>query len=146
MKYVMMLVLVMCVAQAPAQTMKEVWSAMPDSVMPLLSKNNRLDCVDYWEAGQQGDVKNRLEGKVSILFMNEDSLAVADTESSSYEMKLKKGESGDLLSITVRRVVKTGDITDWTERVFSPAWQLLKEYAAPKDSFENSLMKGAKFF
>lgn len=146
MKYVMMLVLVMCVAQAPAQTMKEVWSAMPDSVMPLLSKNNRLDCVDYWEAGQQGDVKNRLEGKVSILFMNEDSLAVADTESSSYEMKLKKGERGDLLSITVRRVVKTGDITDWTERIYSPSWQLLKEYAAPKDSFENSLMKGAKFF
>lgn len=146
MKYVMMLVLVMCVAQAPAQTMKEVWSAMPDSVMPLLSKNNRLDCVDYWEAGQQGDVKNRLEGKVSILFMNEDSLAVADTESSSYEMKLKKGERGDLLSITVRRVVKTGDITDWTERIYSPSWRLLKEYAAPKDSFENSLMKGAKFF
>lgn len=146
MKYVMMLVLVMCVAQAPAQTMKEVWSAMPDSVMPLLSRNNRLDCVDYWEAGQQGDVKNRLEGKVSILFMNEDSLAVADTESSSYEMKLKKGERGDLLSITVRRVVKTGDITDWTERIYSPSWRLLKEYAAPKDSFENSLMKGAKFF
>lgn len=146
MKYVMMLVLVMCVAQAPAQTMKEVWSAMPDSVMPLLSKNNRLDCVDYWEAGQQGDVKNRLEGKVSILFMNEDSLAVADTESSSYEMKLKKGERGDLLSITVRRVVKTGDITDWTERVFSPVWQLLDEYPAPKDGFEDSLMKGAKFY
>lgn len=143
MKYVMMLVLVMCVAQAPAQTMKEVWSAMPDSVMPLLSKNNRLDCVDYWEAGQQGDVKNRLEGKVSILFMNEDSLAVADTESSSYEMKLKKGERGDLLSITVRRVVKTGDITDWTERIYSPSWRLLKERLAPKEVFEKNLMKGA---
>lgn len=142
MKYVMMLVLVMCVAQAPAQTMKEVWSAMPDSVMPLLSKNNRLDCVDYWEAGQQGDVKNRLEGKVSILFMNEDSLAVADTESSSYEMKLKKGERGDLLSITVRRVVKTGDITDWTERIYSPSWRLLNERLAPKEVFEENLMKG----
>ena len=143
MKYVMMLVLVMCVAQAPAQTMKEVWSAMPDSVMPLLSKNNRLDCVDYWEAGQQGDVKNRLEGKVTILFMNEDSLAVADTESSSYEVKLKKGEKGDLLSITVRRVVKTGDITDWTERIYSPSWRLLKERLAPKEVFEENLMKGA---
>lgn len=142
MKYVMMLVLVMCVAQAPAQTMKEVWSAMPDSIMPLLSKNNRLDCIDYWEAGQQGDVKNRLDGKVAILFMNEDSLAVADTELSSYEMNLNRGESGDVKSIVVRRNVKVGDVMDWTERVFSPAWQLLEERLAPEKVFEDSLMKG----
>ena len=146
MKYVMMLVFAMCIAPASAQTIKEVWSDMPDSIMPLLSRNNRLDCVDYWEAGQHGDVKNRLEGKVVILFMNEDSLAVADTEVSSYEMKLKRGATGDVQKIFVRHNVKVGDVTDWTERVFSPAWRLLKEYAAPKDSFENSLMKGAMFF
>lgn len=146
MKYVMMLVFAMCIAPASAQTIKEVWSDMPDSIMPLLSRNNRLDCVDYWEAGQQGDVRNRLEGKVVILFMNEDSLAVADTEVSSYEMRLERGAIGDVRKIFVRHSVKVGDVTDWTERVFSPAWQLLKEYAAPEDSFENSLMKGARFF
>lgn len=142
MKYVMMLVLAMCGALASAQTIKEVWQTMPDSIMPLLSKNNRLDCIDYWEAGQQGDVKNRLDGKVAILFMNEDSLAVADTELSSYEMNLNRGESGDVKSIVVRRNVKVGDVMDWTERVFSPAWQLLEERLAPEKVFEDSLMKG----
>ena len=146
MKYVMILVFAMYIAPASAQTIKEVWSDMPDSIMPLLSRNNRLDCVDYWEAGQYGDVKNRLEGKVVILFMNEDSLAVADTEVSSYEMRLERGAIGDVRKIFVRHNVKVGGIMDWTERVFSPAWQLLKEYAAPRDSFEDSLMKGARFF
>ena len=146
MKYVMMLVLAMCIAPASAQTIKEVWNTMPDSIMPLLSRNNRLDCIDYWEAGQQGDVKNRLDGKVAILFMNEDSLVVADTEVSSYEMTLKKDAAGNVQKIFVRRNVKTGDVADWTERVFSPVWQLLDEYPAPKDGFEDSLMKGAKFY
>ncbi len=146
MKYVMMFVLAMFVTPVLAQTMKEVWNTMPDSIMPLLSRNNRLDCVDYWEAGQQGDVKNRLEGKVAILFMNEDSLAVADTELSSYEMKLKRSAGGSVQKIFVRHNVKIGDVKDWTERVFSFDWQLLDEYAAPGDIFENSLMKGAEFF
>ena len=126
-----------------AQSVKEVWSDMPDSVMPLLTRNNRLDCIDYWEAGQQGDVKNRLDGAVSIHYMSEDSLCVSDTPSSRYEMSLRRDKAGAVSAIVVRRVV-TGTMTDWTERTYSPSWHIIAEKAAPTAAFEEQLLKGVR--
>ena len=141
---VILIVLCAC-APAQAQTMKEVWVSMPDSVMTLLTRNNRLDCLDYWEAGQEGRVTNRLDGEVKILFLSDDSLSVSDTGMSRYEMRLERKKGGDIKNIKVRRTVISDGVSDWTERVFSPEWQLLDEYAAPKEVFEKDLMKGTRF-
>lgn len=143
---VLIILFILCVyAPARAQTMKEVWVSMPDSVMTLLTRNNRLDCLDYWEAGQEGHVTNRLDGEIKILFLSEDSLSVSDTGMSRYEIRLERKKGGAVKSIRVRRLVISDGIPDWTERVFSPEWQLLNEYAAPKEVFEEQLMKRSRF-
>lgn len=130
---------------AQAQTMKEVWTSMPDSVMTLLTRNNRLDCLDYWEAGQEGRVTNRLDGDVRILFLSDDSLSVSDTGVSRYEMRLER-KNGDIIkNITIRRVVTSGDLTDWTERVYSSGWQLLLIRKKSGETFEKELLKGTKY-
>lgn len=130
---------------AQAQTMKEVWTSMPDSVMTLLTRNNRLDCLDYWEAGQEGRVANRLDGEVKILFLSDDSLSVSDTGVSRYEMRLERKNGGVIKSITVRRVVTSGDLTDWTERVYSPEWRLLLTRKKSGETFEKELLKGTRY-
>lgn len=138
--------LTLCVrVPAQAQTMKEVWTSMPDSVMTLLTLNNRLDCLDYWEAGQEGRVTNRLDGDVRILFLSDDSLSVSDTGVSRYEVRLERKNGGVIKKITVRRVVTSGDLTDWTERVYSPEWQLLLTRKKPGETFEKELLKGTRY-
>lgn len=138
--------LTLCVrVPAQAQTMKEVWMTMPDSVMTLLTRNNRLDCLDYWEAGQEGRVTNRLDGDVRILFLSDDSLSVSDTGVSRYEVRLERKNGGVIRNITVRRVVTSGDLTDWTERVYSPGWQLLLIRKKPGETFEKELLKGTRY-
>ena len=34
-----------------AQTMADVLRTMPDSILPLLTQNDRLDLVDEWQGG-----------------------------------------------------------------------------------------------
>lgn len=150
MKHVISLVCVVFVilcahVPAQAQTMKEVWASMPDSVMTLLTRNNRLDCLDYWEAGQEGRVTNRLDGDVRILFLSDDSLSVSDTGVSRYEVRLERKAGGVVRNITVRRVVTSGNLADWTERVYSPEWQLLLTRKRVGDTFEKELLKGARY-
>lgn len=150
MKHVISLVCVVFVIlcarmPAQAQTMKEVWASMPDSVMTLLTRNNRLDCLDYWEAGQEGRVTNRLDGDVRILFLSDDSLSVSDTGVSRYEVRLERKAGGVVRNITVRRVVTSGNLADWTERVYSPEWQLLLTRKRVGNTFEKELLKGARY-
>lgn len=137
---------ILCVhVSARAQTMKEVWVSMPDSVMTLLTRNNRLDCLDYWEAGQEGRVANRLDGEVRILFLSDDSLSVSDTGVSRYEMKLERKGGGLIRNVSVRRVVTSGELVDWTERVYSPEWQLLLIRKKSGEAFEKELLQGTTF-
>ena len=35
--------------------MRDVFAAMPDSVLPLVTKNNRLDCIDFMHQPLDGD-------------------------------------------------------------------------------------------
>ena len=113
---------------------------MPDSIMPLLTHNNRLDLIDYWEAGQQGHITNRLGGEVSLTYLGEDSLSVSDTGVSRYEMRLLRNRKGAVKSIVMRRVVTAGGMSDWTERTFSPQWNVLRERQADARDFEEQLL------
>lgn len=53
-----------------AQTMRDVFIAMPDSVEPLLSRNNRLDMVDFVDSHMRAEVENALDGKSRLLSLS----------------------------------------------------------------------------
>ncbi|MBR6998224.1 MAG: DUF3256 family protein, partial [Prevotella sp.] len=42
--------------------MADLFKAMPDSLMPYLTKNNRLDMIDFMEANMKAEITNQLEG------------------------------------------------------------------------------------
>jgi hypothetical protein len=57
-------------------TIGTLFKEMPDSLMPLLTKNNRLDMIDFLEAKMKAVVTNRLEGESEMTILTKDSMAV----------------------------------------------------------------------
>ena len=55
---------------------RDVFKQMPDSLMPYLSQNNRLDFIDFLDANMKAEVKNRLGGTSEMLGLSSDSLSI----------------------------------------------------------------------
>ena len=49
--------------------------------MPYLSKNNRLDFIDFLDSGMKAEVKNSLGGTSEMLSISSDSLSIRMSES-----------------------------------------------------------------
>lgn len=79
-------------AAAQAQTaayaplMGEVWKAMPDSLLPYLTHNDRLDMADYLEANMKAEVTNRLDGKSVLDTLGTDYLHLSLSPVTTIEM------------------------------------------------------------
>ena len=87
-----------------AQNMRAVFIGMPDSIIPLLTENNRADCVDFIDAGMRAQVSNRLGGKSELLQLTDDYLRMKTSSHSTFEMKLLPRTAGDTLLCVVRSV------------------------------------------
>jgi len=57
-------------------TLKDVFRQMPDSLMPYLSENNRLDFIDFLDSGMKAEVRNRLNGTSEMTALTDDSLSI----------------------------------------------------------------------
>jgi hypothetical protein len=110
---------------------RQWFTEMPDSILPLLTKNNRLDFIDFADSHMEGTIDNRLDGKSRIKTLNDDYLYINYTPSCDVEMKLLPiNDSTDVLCMvtTMKGGVKDSRIT-----FFDKEWQpyakdiLLKE-------------------
>ena len=68
--------------------MQEVFKSMPDSLMPYLSQNNRLDMIDFMESGMEAKVTNQLGGKSVMTAINDSYLSIRLNEATRCEMRL----------------------------------------------------------
>ena len=48
-------------------TVRDLLKSMPDSVIPYLTENNRLDMIDFMESNMDAVVTNTLGGKSQLL-------------------------------------------------------------------------------
>ena len=71
-----------------AQSMRNIWITMPDSVIGYLDKNSRQESLDYLEMKLKGDVKNMLGETSSVDTITTDYLSA--TLSSAMKMTIKK--------------------------------------------------------
>lgn len=90
-------------ANAQKTSMKEIFGSMPDSIFPYLSRNNRLDMIDFKESGMKAEVDNSLEGKSRLDSLTADYLHLTLNEATTVEMKLL--ESDRLLNDTTNTIV-----------------------------------------
>lgn len=73
-------------AQSP--TAKEVFKAMPDSLLPYLSQNNRLDFIDFMESNMEAKVTNALNGKSEMTALSDRYLCLQLNEASRLQLRL----------------------------------------------------------
>ena len=56
--------------------LRESFTSMPDSLSPYLTRNNRLDMLDFMDSHMKAEVTNQLEGKSEMALLTSDSLSV----------------------------------------------------------------------
>ena len=74
-------------AQQPGE-LKDLFRQMPDSLLPVLSQNNRLDFIDFYESGMKAEVENLLGGTSRMTVLTADSLLISMTACSRVDMLL----------------------------------------------------------
>ena len=106
-----------------AQDLKSLFIAMPDSLLPLLTKVNRQDFGDFLQSGMKAQVKNRFGKTSEMLTMTEDYLELQLTSVSKVEMKLLPVND----STQVICVAKTynGPVADTHLAFYTTEWQEL---------------------
>lgn len=105
---------------------KDVFASAPDSIFPLLTKNNRLDCIDFIENNMQARVKNKLEQNSELKVLKDDYLMMEISPKSRMEMFV--------LNDSVLCVVRTykGPAEDSSILFYSQNWQLLTSVQSPQ--------------
>lgn len=112
-------------AVCPAQKMSEVFASAPYDVLPLMTRNNRLDCIDFIENNMEARVKDRFDNDVVLEEMTADYLRLITSEVSSIEMKLVNG------NVYVAETCK-GPASDTQVKVYDSKWNLIKVVSRPE--------------
>lgn len=103
-----------------AQTAKQLFRAMPDSILPLLTANNRADCTDFMDSKMKAEVDNVFKEKTQMTDMTNDYIALRLSEASTWQMKLLPMND----SIKIICVINTveGPVADSRIAFYSTSW------------------------
>ena len=77
-------------SQASAQNLKirDVFRQMPDSLMPYLTANNRLDFIDFLDSNMKAEVTNMTGGVSEMTALTDDSLSIRMSDALRVDMLL----------------------------------------------------------
>lgn len=117
-------------ANAQEKKISDVFAAMPDSLVPYLTENNRLDMIDFSTMNMKAEVENMFGEKSEMLSLSDNYLKLQLNDFTVVEMKLMKTDS--LMcdsSMHVVYLVKTiGRETKFsTVRKYTSEWTFLEE-------------------
>ena len=97
--FVLFVVAMFFVTGVQAQGMRALFVDAPDSIFPLLTRNNRADCVDFIDANMRARVTNRLDGTSELVSISNDYLELRSSANSAVQMKLLPFEGDSLLAV-----------------------------------------------
>jgi hypothetical protein len=115
-------------SEASAQRMSDCFVNMPDSILTLLSKNNRLDCVDFIQSNMKAVVRNIFDGKSELLTLTDDYLKMRLSDADYAEMMLLP--TGDTTKVICMVRTFLGPKGDSNVRFYASNWAPL-----PTDRF-----------
>lgn len=96
------LLFIVIINNLSAKSMKDLWLTMPDSIIPYLSANERLQFIDYNNLHVQATVTNKLHGKCRMDTLTSNYVHVSLTPSSSMEMRLLPYANNDSILCVVK--------------------------------------------
>ena len=121
-----LLLCITSVCSAQELALRDAFRQMPDSLMPSLTQNDRLDFLDFLDAGMKAEVKNRLGGTSVMTILTTDSLSLQVSPALRVDMLLLTlAEPID----TVNQVIVVGETFmvdsihgETTVHFFTPTW------------------------
>ena len=130
-------VFALLVGQASAQEplMREVFKQLPDSLMPYLTQNDRLDFIDFFDSNMKAEVSNRMGGYSELTALTSDSLSIRMSDALRVDMLLL---ALDEPIDTIRQVVVVAETFlvdslygETALRMYSTDWQPLMAVEIP---------------
>ena len=116
-----------------AQNVEKLYVNMPDALNPTLSKQNRLELLEYHKASQGDSIDNRFGNKayLSILDTLQKYIVVKNTPNSTFEMKVLKLEN-DVPLIGIIRTV-CAPVCQSKVEFYDTAWNKISlQFTMPK--------------
>ena len=89
-KWMMAMLFASITGQVSAQELKmrDVFRQMPDSLMPYLTQNNRLDFIDFIDSDMKAEVTNMMGGVSEMTALTDDSLSIHMSDALRVDMLL----------------------------------------------------------
>lgn len=115
--------------------MRDVFAQMPDSILPMITKNNRLDCIDFIENNMPAQVKNMVDEPIELVALTDDYLKLVMSKVSQAEMKLLKASDTTLVVCMVRTY--EGPVKDSSIDFYTTDWQRLKTLTVTEPAIED---------
>ena len=107
--------------------LRTLFKEMPDSIVPYLSKNNRLDMLDFWDSNMKMDVRNQLDGRSQLTSLNDTYLQLHLNDVSELELvvldMVQPVDSASQIVCLIHTL--GGDIKESTVRFYSVKWKPL---------------------
>lgn len=122
-KLLFVIVIFINVVTVNAQTMKELFVNMPDTLSLVLTKNNRADCVDFIASKMEAKVTNRFDNVSEVKILTDDYLKANVTECSTWEMRRLSVNDSTYIICMVATV--SGPVCDSDVRFYSVNWEEL---------------------
>lgn len=120
-KLVVLLVTVALSVSVHAKSLRDLWISMPDTLMPILDKNLRIEFVDLKDMGVKAEVKNLL-GENSVMdTLSTDYLQMTTSASSSVQMLLLPRSGSDSLLCVIKTFLGTEKESE--VRFYDQQWQ-----------------------
>ena len=107
----------------------EVFKAMPDSIIPALSENNRLDMLDFRSSGMKAEVDNLFGEKSVMDTLSADTLGICLSDRIHVGMMLVPSPVATPDSTThLVRVTTTymGNPMEWKTDYYTSKWNAIK--------------------
>lgn len=127
-----LLILLICnlsVLSSSAQQvrMRDLFAQAPDSIFPLLTTNNRLDCIDFIENNMLARVKNRFDDETVLEVMTPEYMRLKTCDRQRIECRLLPAND----SVSVICMVSTvfGPAPDSNVRFYDTRWNMIPCHA-----------------
>ena len=114
------MILALAMSFAYAADIRMLFINMPDTIMPALTKSERMDFLDYIDSGMKARVRNKLGGESEMTELSDNSLTVQTSRSGKLQMALFQRKDGTVLICLIKTV--TARFDDSRIRFYNEDW------------------------
>ena len=108
-----------------AKPMRELWQSMPDAMIPYLTKNQRIELVDFMDMKVKADVKNQFGEETVMDTLTADFASVRLNASSMMQLRLMPSPDQDSIICMVRSVL--GPVAESEVLFYDQNWNRIGE-------------------